>query len=178
MFQQHFRVGERYPAYAIKNDLTHIEYNSAGFQLFMIFNGIDEEEDSQVKVSAPFEIRFIEKEGIGFFTFHFGSLNVIDVPFVASLLGDVDIPSLSVSEGFSLVVTFFEGSTGELRSLRLIGLGHDFSVHVAKWMEKNRHIYLSDAEQEARIERVYQRYSPADLWLQSKDCAYRLEPTM
>lgn len=123
-------VGTPYLPVAGRPEGAIFDIDSAGARLIYHFRRPTQQEISAVKAGQKFEIRFAELDGIIWVLSKCGSLNWTDAPYDPHLsLLTGDFPEiLGENEGLALTLMITDADTAEIKSLRMIGLGHRFSV--------------------------------------------------
>lgn len=168
-----FSVGKCYSEWQTKQNGYRLEWSETGFVLYVMLNGINEVEKSQFITQKKVVIRFTVIKDICYFTFMFGEMPWGDCPFSPVLYSQKLIfpnlfPDLENGKGYSLTVLLIDTGIGELCKIRLISLGHDFSVKLRKWLIKATNKPLSFEEYNKQIDEVYLQYANVDLALRGK----------
>lgn len=127
-----FSVGTRYPEYATGTDAIRCAVTASGITLIVSLAGISASEETQFQQGAPLELRFCTVRGVFFWLVKFGDMEWMDAPYNPALGEPVELDLIDDGEGFALTVLLFDSTTGELRNVRLIGLGTDFSRAVRR----------------------------------------------
>lgn len=160
-------VGQRYPEWKTKQDGYRLEWNEGGLVLFAMLNGISIDEKEQFAPQKELAVRYTVIEDVCYFTFRFGDMPWADCPFSSALYRTAGqkptFPDIEENEGLSLTVLLIDTSTGELCRMRLIGLGHDFSVKWRDWAVQAAEQTLDFAEYSGRIDKAYRDYASVDL---------------
>lgn len=126
-----FSVGAKCPALAGRGEGVIFEADSSGY--LMIYNLVRprEEEIEQMRSGEAFEIAFAAKNGAIWVLSKCGDMPWSDSPFHPALAphwSDLVLPG--DGEGHALTLISADAASTEIKSLRLIGLGHDFSVRL------------------------------------------------
>ena len=160
-------VGQCYPFWQTGQDGFRLEWTDAGFILFAMYNGIDQNIKEQFASTEKMTARYTVIENVCYFTFRFGGMSWGDCPFSPAIYctgGKRPVfPALLTHEGYSLVVLLINSATGELCAVRLIGLGHDFSAKWREWAMKAVVEPFALAEYGKRVNEAYKEYSSAAL---------------
>ena len=102
-----------------------------------MLNGISAQEKEQFAPQKKLTVRYTVIGDVCYFTFMFGDMPWADCPFSPALyrnLGkNTTFPDIEDGQGLALTVLLIDTGTGELCRVRLIGLGHDFSVQWQEW---------------------------------------------
>lgn len=162
-------VGKIYPEWQTKQDGFRLEWGDAGFILCAMLNGISAEEKEQFAPQKKLTVRYTVIGDVCYFTFMFGDMPWADCPFSPALyrnLGkNTTFPDIEDGQGLALTVLLIDTGTGELCRVRLIGLGHDFSVQWQEWAKKAAEKPLSFEEYSRQIDETYREYASVDLAL-------------
>lgn len=108
---------------------VYFNCDGSGYILTFNFSGPTSEEIEQIAVTKPFEIRATTYDDHLIITAKAGNLNWVDAPFAPQLaqVADLKKPQRE-AEGTALTVVMTDANDGCVKKIRLIGLGHDFSV--------------------------------------------------
>lgn len=162
-------VGKRYPEWQTGQDGYILEWSETGFVLCAMLNGISQEEKEQFSTQKKLIVRYTVVEDVCYFTFLFGDMPWADCPFSPTLYKTIGenptFPDIEENKGLSLTVLLIDTGTGELSNIRLIGLGHDFSVKWKNWAINAVEKPLDFAEYNKRIDKAYTEYSNVDFAL-------------
>lgn len=159
-----YEVGKCYKE-AIRQEGTVFDLADDGAYLSVYFKNPDEVEVEQFKAEHPFEIRHVVLQNITMFLVHIGNLNWMDAPYsphFSKNLSEITIPS--DNEGLSLVVSLFDCSTGELKSLRYLSLSNKYTRKLLKDVIELREKPFSKEEFGLSLREIYMRYSTDDLY--------------
>ena len=127
-----FSVGTRYPEFASGADIIRCAVDASGITLFVSLAGISASEEAQFQQDAPFEVRYCVVRGVFFWLVKFGLMEWMDAPYNPALGEPVELALVDDGAGYALTILLFDSRTGELRNIRLIGLGTDFSRAVRR----------------------------------------------
>ena len=86
-----------------------------------------------------------------------------DAPFTPHYARVKEYPLPSGNLGYSLLLMMTDAASGRIQSLRLIGLGHDFSVKLREVIMESLEKPFDNDEYNAKIDKVYRTYSTKDL---------------
>lgn len=155
-------VGREYEKFRTRQDGYRMEWSDNGLTLYVLLNGITELEMEQFKTEKSFEIRPFEVENILFFCVKFGDMEWGDCSFTrAAHKSSLDVPEISEGTGLSLTIVVADTSNGEVKSLRIIGLGTKISKVFKNFCEKEFEYSFEDTMR--MIDMIYMRYSTRDL---------------
>lgn len=159
-----FYVGHRYPKWRTGNDGFILEWdNSAGFILYAFLNSPSVEEVAQFQTDVELEVCYKTVYDVCFFTFRFGDMPWADCPFAPALYKEAgreavfdDIPE---GQGLAVTILLIDSSCGELKTIRVVALSHDFSVKWQTWAIEANKRPLTKAEYSSLINVVYMNHS-------------------
>lgn len=170
-------VGKCYDQWKTGMDgLFQLNYTENDWRLVVGFNKIRPDEVEDFRRGAA-SITFTVIDGCLFLLAKFGRQNWLDTPYEPRLSNEtMNFRSFEGDLGAPLTVIAVDTSNGEVKSLRMIGLGHVLSNHLhescAK-LQKNTDFDLS--RYRSKINKIYQRYpqsadmvktaNPADLFI-------------
>lgn len=121
-------------------------------------------EVEQFKEGKPFEIKFTTLYGIMMITVKIGNLNWMDAPYSPNLSkGTVKYQMPQDGQGLALTIYFADANTGELKSLRLVGLSTRFTQELFKEAMMQKMAPFNIAEYQNNLNKVFQRYSTKDI---------------
>lgn len=166
---QTYNVGGPFLPTQGKGEGVFFDADAGGYTLVFNFSRPTEKEIASVKSSEPFEIRYTSLNDILYITVKAGSLEWVDMPFAPWLSDRYEqlvIPE-NENEGSALSVYMVDANTNVLKSMRLIGLGHKFSVSMLEEIRKIRFKRegkpVSMSEYNAEVARVQQAYTTKEL---------------
>ena len=130
-----FSIGERRPEWKMMADGCIMEYSEcSGLTLWAFYQEPCQEEIHAFSCDSAFQITFTDVKGIGFFCVKFGELPWSDCPFCPNLYDHKpEFSPLPEGIGITLNVLLIDSATGELKAIRLIGLGAAFSQSFQNW---------------------------------------------
>lgn len=171
-------VGSRYPFLATEQDGCILEYGENGLTLFALFRNWKAEELRQFYTDKPVMFRWTEIAGVGFLCAKFGEMPWCECPFHPAIYKQqgrrLSFPAISEYVGMALTVICADAETGEVLNIRLIGLGHDFSVVWQDWAVSAYERDISKADYENRVSTVFQHYTTEEI-VQMATLSYTLE---
>ena len=156
-------VGKPFPVMAGRGEGVIFNIDDAGAMLIYNFRRPTEKEIAAVKQDQPFEIRFLELDGIIWILSKCGSLEWTDAPYNprTSQLGN--LPSFGENQGLGLTLMMTDANTAIIKSLRMIGLGTKFSKALIEATANQRAMPMDDYEVAASINNTMNRYSTSQL---------------
>lgn len=126
---QEIRVGGFLPQFAGRGEGVFFEAGGSGFTLVYLFGNPRPDEIAAVGEGQGFEIRYLVRDGIIWILTKCGSLAWTDAPYSPHMSAGVSelIDPIEESQGTALTLMMVDAITTEIKSLRMIGLGHAFS---------------------------------------------------
>jgi hypothetical protein len=123
-----YEVGQVVDKFVSHQEGVLFDVSDEGASLIVFFRNPTKEETEQFKSGHRFEIRFTEIYGIIMMTFRIGSLNWMDAPYSPHLSKNLTRFTFpNESQGLGLTLIFVDVVTGEIKSMRLIGLSPNFT---------------------------------------------------
>lgn len=165
-----YKVGQ-----VVKDFIKHQEgaiydVDDQGASLIVFFNNPTEEEVKQFKSEQRFEIRFTEIYGIIMMTFRIGILNWMDAPYSPHLSKNLTRFVLPNEEqGLGLTLMLVDATTGEIKSIRLIGLSTNFTKKFFGLLMEQKMKEFNAVEYNNSINRVYSTYPTSKIVKMSDD---------
>lgn len=130
---QSYTIGNRYPEFIGQPDGMRFDITDSGAILTVTFKSPTENEVAQFDPSERFEIRFVQLYDIIMVTAKFGDIPWMNMPYTPHLsrnLTGVNVPE--DDEGLMLQIFLFDTATGELKKIRVVGLGNRFTKNLFK----------------------------------------------
>lgn len=168
-------VGKKYPALRGRAEGVYFDIDDAGAKLFYNFGAPTKAEIESVQANQPFEIRFIELDGLIWVTSKCGTLNWSDAPYNprTSLVSN-GFARPEPGCGLALTLAMVDANSSKVKSLRLIGLPHDFSAELINHAIQLRDTKMLTTQYKASIARTMSRYS-SDALAQVSPYRYRMK---
>lgn len=125
-------VGSVLQAMQGKNEGVYFEADGAGYSLIYNFMSPTEKEIEATKAGQPFEIRFLAIRSALWILSKCGTLNWTDAPFTPHLSRHAAelVRPQNEDEGTMLTLIMTDARDATIKSIRVIGLGHRFSVRL------------------------------------------------
>lgn len=160
-----FSVGQRIPEWATGIDGCVMEYNNlTGLTLTYFLNSPNSSEVQAFDVSQNFKIIFTSIMDVGFFGLKVGELEWSDCAFSPNLYSfkpEFSLPEAGI--GYALTLIFVDSATGEIKSMRLIGLGHEFSCQFRNWCLTSLQKNITAEHYRKVVGAVFARYTTLEL---------------
>jgi hypothetical protein len=128
-----YKVGEKHQEFADGTEGVYFAIDTSGFIMTVKFNSPTTKERDEFKSEKPFSIKLLEISGIIIVLVKFGSLNWMDAPF-SPWLGNkaIFLGHIPEGAGYGLTIMLIDSKSGEILSLRLIGLNQRLSEEFRK----------------------------------------------
>ena len=130
-----FKVGMRRGEWMGTPDGMIMEWNDvSGLVLFVYYNNPRNREKEQLDAGKRFEIAFKDIDNVGFFAVKFGEQPWADCCFSPNLYPEkpkFDEPG--PGKTYALHIMFIDSAVGELKGLRSIALGREFTEKFRQW---------------------------------------------
>ena len=123
-----YKVGQVIEKFINRQEGVHFDLSDDGATMIVFFNSPTEDEISQFKSDVNFEIRFNVMYDIIMITARIGNLKWMDAPYTPHLsknLTKFEMPS--EDKGLALTLLLVDAATGEIKSIRLLGLSEKFT---------------------------------------------------
>lgn len=160
------KLGSPYTPVAGKPEGVFFEASSSGFELIYNYARPTAKEIQQMQSGEAFQIAYAEVGGAIWILSKVGSLEWSDAPFHPALSSgwqDVPLPE-GPEEGTALTVMLTDAASGgTIKSLRAIGLGHDFSVSLILAMSELSKKPFDRASYFAGLDRTMAAYTTKQL---------------
>lgn len=170
-----FTVGKVYKEVIGHPEGVFFDINNCAIMVNIYMNRPKPEELEQFDVGKPFQMKLVELRNIIFPLFKFGNLNWMDAPYsvhLGSKLTNFEVPS--EGEGWGMIVSLFDTSTGTLCKNMLIGLSTKMSKDLIKMLKKQFEHPFDVAEYDANLRMVYAAY-PTKALVKMATSSFKLE---
>ena len=125
---QMYQVGQSVPAFR-RGDGLFLTVDGSGALLVCVMADPTAKERLAFKSGQPLRIRMGEYAGLLFWAVRFGDIPMMDCTYSPQVAPTKPVVALPApGQGYNLTVILADGDTGEVLSVRTVGLGHDFSV--------------------------------------------------
>lgn len=143
-----------------KNDGLIMEWtNESGLTLFAFYNRPSRAEINDFSAGHRFEIAFKEIDGIGFFAVKFGNQAWGDCAFSPNLYKEKPVfEKPKEGQTYALHVMMIDASVGELKVLRSIALGENFSEHFRLWGIESLKKQIGTYSYNCVVDKVFRNY--------------------
>lgn len=154
------KVGQPYAPMQGRSEGCYFDIDTAGARLIYHYRSPTEKELAAVREGRPFEIRFCELGGLIWITSKCGALPWNDAPYNprTSALPD-GFEEITAGHGLALLLAMIDFNTSVVQSLRLIGLGEDFSRKLIGTAARLREQVMTVREYRASMQNTMARYS-------------------
>lgn len=156
-------TGDRIEKYRGVCDGVMFDMADDGGTLLVLFRNPSAEETEQIK-KGKLRFGLYIKEGIIFMLSKFGSLAWTDAPYHAALSKKLTrMENLAPSKGYGVVIVLIDTANGEVKALRQVGLGTEYSKKLREAIEKQRTELFSAGEYNRKLNETYTNYSTEDM---------------
>ncbi len=157
------------------SDTIRFDIGETGATVHVALRNLTEYEIGNFQASSPFQIRYVIVDGIIMMLFKFGDMAWMDTPYSPHIgLKPTTINFIKEGEGLALTIYLIEAATGELKNIRLIGLGTDFSKKLMVDIQNARLTEFNLAEYNAKLNCVFSKYDTKKL-VQIASAYYKLK---
>lgn len=146
-----------------KQEGAYFVVSPQGLMLFYNFYNPTPEEIEQVKSGKQFEICFMETKDIVFILTKAGQLSWVDAPYSPHLDRNFYLDEPSPGSGYSLYLFLVDAKDSTIKNMRLIGLGHNFSVELRKCIIENFEKPFDLQTYTQKIASIYNQYPTREL---------------
>lgn len=153
-------VGDKVEEYHNYREGAKFDLDDNGAMLVVYFVNPTAEEIEQFKANKPFHIRFTKLDGIIFLTVKIGGLSWMDAPYSPHLSKNLTRYVLpDEGQGLALTLIFIDSGTGEIKSMRLIGLSHQFTKQLFGNVMEEAVKEFDYKEYDRKLRQIYQKYT-------------------
>lgn len=139
------------------------EASDEGYTLAYCFNRPTQKELGQMAAGVPFEIRFAVLDGVIWILSKCGSNEWTDAPYAPQLTKSATIIHPVDGQGTALTLMMVDSPEGVVRTLRLIGLGSDFSRKLATAIGEVGAMPFDRAAYDRKLASTMSKYSTKDM---------------
>jgi len=140
------------------------EFTSSGPVLLIYFESPTDKEINSIS-KGKFRIGFYDIENIIFMLAKFEDISWMDAPYNIHLSQPFSFSEQLEQEdlGFGLQIFLIDAATGILKAIRLVGLGHKFSIKLRDTILKQKEMPFDNQSYIAKLNDLYKRYTPDQL---------------
>ena len=162
---EHVQIGMIKEEWKKNVDGYVMEYNEdRGFQLTVFFANPTESEVESFSANKEAYIGVLEHDNIMFFLLKFGGCAWGDCTFSPNLYNEKPyFANLEDGIGYVLNVLLIDSVKGELKKIRMIGLGHELSIAIKQICEKQMQHPFEKDKYFKNITKIYNSYSTEQL---------------
>lgn len=154
-----YNVGQVVNGFIYHPECVKFDIDDSGATMLVFFDRPTQDEVNQFKADKNFEIRFAELNDVIMITTKIGNLNWMDAPYNANLsknLSKFILPNEGSGLGLTLILV--DAHSGEIKSIRLIGLSTNFTRKLfGAAMEQKMNSFDKDKYDE-KIRSIYAKY--------------------
>lgn len=160
--RNYYYVGQKLDEFKNQPDGNIMLYKGSGaFFLFVLLDQPLKEEIYEFENMNHFEITYSEFVSVGFFGIKVGDkLAWGDCPFSPNVVAKgLKYPKLEDKEGYSLTIILVDTSMGQVKSIRVLGLGHGFSNELSYYLNQSRKNAITKDYYDDVVNYVYRNIS-------------------
>ena len=159
MFEK-ISVGQRIPQYATGDTMIRLNYTGITWVMVVGFPGITQEEVQEVRFGS-FKAAAQDFNGILFFFAAFGQIPWCDASYEPRLnpeITEYPLYDMAGDDGAPLTVLAVDTLTGEIKAIRMIGLGSNISNIMSVVCNKALEEPFDEQEYRSLVQKVYREY--------------------
>lgn len=165
-----YEVGQVVEGFKYHSENAYFDIDDSGATMLVFFKNPTAEETEQFKSGKNFEIRFTELYGVIMITVKIGNLNWMDAPYTPHLsknLTKFELPS--ENQGLGLTLILVDAITGEIKSIRLLGLSEKFTKRLFGIIMEHKVKPFNKEEYHNSLNKVYAVYQTNQIVKLSRD---------
>lgn len=141
--------------------------NESGFTLSVFYKHPTKEEIQAMQAGSPFEIAFRDFSGVGFFGVKFGDLPWGDCAFSPNLYKEKPIfDEPRAGKTYALHIMLIDTGVGEIKVLRSLALGREFSDYICQWANKSLKRDMAKFTYNRMVDMAFRQYpTPMEMFL-------------
>lgn len=154
-----YHVGQRYPNWATGGDIVQADFGDGLWTLTIGFPGITPEEIQNIQLGHA-QFAFADVEDCLFLLVKFGAFDWMDAPYEPRLYPEPqEYINFEHGDGAPLLVFSVDTNTGELKAMRILGLGNVLSNRLhAVCREKDARRPLDTEAYSKKVSQLYRRF--------------------
>lgn len=161
------KVGSKYEYALMHPEGCQLQIGESGILLWLNYISPTKEEISHWTRPGKTEFRAVNKNGIFFLLAKAEGENWIDIPYCPQISDTYRLlePIYDDTSGYAMQIMLTDKSSGEIKGLRLIGLGNAFSKEIKYMLDSLIDItpFLTAPEFYSKLSMVYSTYSTSQL---------------
>lgn len=168
-----YAVGERYGD-LVSEEGIRFDVSDEGGTLMIYFNRPTDAEIRAVK-RGPVQFKLLEMKGIIFLLTKFEGMEWMDSPYHVALSKNLtELRDLQENQGYALHIILVDGTVGEIKAMRLVGLGYNFSSKFKKLVSRQRETKFDKVKYNSSLFYVMTNYTTKAL-LKYSEAGCRIE---
>lgn len=153
------KVGEIYKQFKGQEGVQ-FGIDDGGASLIVRFASPEPDEVEQFKEGHPFEIKLTTIHDVMMISVKIGDLNWMSAPYSPHLSkGNTKFEMPAEGQGLALTIYFVDATTGELKSMRLVGLSTNFTRELFKEAISQKMSPFDIDKYQENVKKVYLRHS-------------------
>lgn len=165
-----YEVGQVVESFKNHQEKVYFDIDDSGATMLVFFQSPTVKEIEQFKSGKNFEIRFTELYGVIMITVKIGNLNWMDAPYTPHLsknLTKFEFPR--ENQGLGLTLILVDAITGEIKSMRLLGLSERFTKKLFGVVIEHKVKPFSKDEYDNSINKLFSAYNTNQIVKMSND---------
>ena len=153
-----YKIGDRRQEWVYPGPLIRSDFNSLSWSLAIGFPGITPEEINEMQ-DGSVSLAFTVLNDTIFLLFKIGRFEWMDAPYEPRLNPNIDYPVFPADTGAALSLFIVDCASGELKALRVLGLGNMLSNNLHELCRVMlRKGTVTQEEYHNRVEKAYEQY--------------------
>lgn len=159
----HIGVGEKLENFKGLPDGSLVEADDMGFRIYVIYRNPTSEEIQSFKAERNCEIRSKKIRNVLMITLDVDGIkmDMAFSPHLSNYITNYALPE--EKQGYALNIILIDSVDGEVKSIRLAGLGHDFSVKLMEDIISLKKMPFNRKEYDLTINKIYKAYTTDQL---------------
>lgn len=165
-----YEVGQIIPAFMGHAENVYFNMDNGGATMFVFFQSPTMKEIKQFKSGKEFQIRFVELYDVIMLMAKIGDLDWMDAPYTPHLSPDLTQFAIPTEgRGLGLTLILVDATTGQIKSIRLLGLSENFTRKLLGTVIKNAEKPFNINSYNMNIAKIYFQYPAKKLVKMSND---------
>lgn len=165
-----YEVGQIIPAFMGHAENVYFNMDNGGATMFVFFQSPTMKEIKQFKSGKEFQIRFVELYDVIMLMAKIGDLDWMDAPYTPHLSPDLTQFAIPTEgQGLGLTLILVDATTGQIKSIRLLGLSENFTRKLLGTVIKNAKKTFNINSYNMNIVKIYSQYPTKKLVKMSND---------
>lgn len=154
-----YEVGQVVEGFKYHSENAYFDIDDSGATMLVFFKKPTTEEIEQFKSGKNFEIRFTELYSVIMITVKIGNLNWMDAPYTPHLSKSLTkFEFHSENQGLGLTLILADAITGEIKSIRLLGLSEKLTKRLFGTILEHKAKPFDKKEYYNSLNKIYAAY--------------------